>query len=271
MPDATPSTVADPAATSRTTPAAPEAPRPLTFSTSPSPPQPRKLEHLDAQKTHEASSAEQPASNTSIAPDTEPVEGPASGTAAQPREVEQSHLSEIPDATHNTVAEPVATSRTVPVASETSMDLNIEATNPPRPTDITTVKGPASSNATQAPEVEEPQQAEISQALSLAIPTASTPLYTALLEKLANTDDESIMDSLASICLFGDLKYKPPAVSAEQPDRDPTSPYDLAMRVECLLGKTKAQRDLHIARIDQRNDPRLRAREPLIFHEEDKK
>ena len=96
------------------------------------------------------------------------------------------------------------------------MDLNIETTNPPRPTDITTVKGPASSNATQAPEVEEPQQAEISQALSLAIPTASTPLYTALLEKLANTDDESIIKKDAQ---FAQRKKQEEAAAAAQAEK----------------------------------------------------
>ena len=33
----------------------------------------------------------------------------------------------------------------------------------------------------------------------------------------------------------------------------------------------QAQRNSHIARIGQRNDPRLRAREPLIFDDEDMK
>jgi len=90
-----------------------------------------------------------------------------------------------------------------------------------------------------------------------------------LLEKLANTDDESIMESLASICLFGELQNKPPAVSAAQPDHDPRSPYDLGMRVECLLQKTNEQRELHIARLTERNDPRLRHRNGLIFDDTD--
>ena len=79
------------------------------------------------------------------------------------------------------------------------------------------------------------------------------------------------MESIASICLFGDLKNKPPAVSAAQPDHDLTSPYDLSMRVECLLARTNERRELHIARLAQRNDPRLCHTGFLIFHDEDMK
>ena len=79
------------------------------------------------------------------------------------------------------------------------------------------------------------------------------------------------MDSLASICLFGELQNRPPAVSAAQPDHDSRSPYDLSMCVECLLEKTNEQRELHIARIAERNDPRMRHRDRLIFHSDDMK
>ena len=139
------------------------------------------------------------------------------------------------------------------------MDLDVEVTDPPS----------GSSSSTHPEEVEQTHLSEPSRALSLGIPTSSTPLYSTLLEKLANTDDVSIMDSLASMCLFGDLQNKPPAISAAQPDHDPTSPYDLSMRVECLFEQIKEQRELHIARIAKRKDPRLRHKDRLIFHDRD--
>ena len=43
------------------------------------------------------------------------------------------------------------------------------------------------------------------------------------------------------------------------------------MRVECLLEKTKEQRGLHIARLVERNDPRLRQGDCLVFHDADMK
>ena len=157
-----------------------------------------------------------------------------------------------------TVAEEASASAAQP-ASNTGMDLDVEVTDPPS----------GSSSSTHPEEVEQTHLSEPSRALSLGIPTSSTPLYSTLLEKLANTDDVSIMDSLASMCLFGDLQNKPPAINAAQPDHDPTSPYDLSMRVECLLEKIKEQRELHIARIAKRKDPRLRHKDRLIFHDRD--
>ena len=222
-----------------------------------------------AQGTH--SSVVQPASNPRTGPgaqeeqppcpvSTKPVPEEASASAAQPKKLEQ--LDKQKTSKASSAAQP---------ASNTSMDLYIEEPNPPWPMYMPAVEGPASSNAAQPEEAEQTHQSELSEALSLVIPTSSTPLYSALLEKLANTDDERIMDSLASICLFGELQNKPPAVSAAQPDHDPISPYDLSMRVECLFEKTNEQRELHIARIAERNDPRLRQRDCLIFHEDDMK
>jgi hypothetical protein len=86
---------------------------------------------------------------------------------------------------------------------------------------------------------------------------------------LEKTEDESIMGSLGGLCLFGDLRNKPPAVSAAQPDHNPTTPYDMRMRVECLLSKTNEQRELHIARLVQRRDARLRHGHCLIFGDKD--
>ena len=145
---------------------------------------------------------------------TRPVPEEASASAAQPKKLEQ--LDKQNTSKASSAAQP---------ASNTSMDPDIEATNPPWPMYMTAVEGPASSTAALPEEVEQPHQSELSEALSLVIPTSSTPLYSALLEKLANTDDQSTMDSLASICLFGELRNKPPAVSAAQPDHDPISPF----------------------------------------------
>ena len=69
--------------------------------------------------------------------------------------------------------------------------------------------------------------------------------------------------------MYGDLQNKPPAVSAARPDHDPISPYDLSMRVECLLEKTNEQRELHIARLAERRDPRLCHGDCLIFDDDD--
>ena len=79
------------------------------------------------------------------------------------------------------------------------------------------------------------------------------------------------MESLASICLFGDLKNKPPAVNAAQPDHDLTSRCDMSMRIGCLLAKTNEQRELHIVRLALRNDPSLCHTDFLIFHDENMK
>ena len=76
----------------------------------------KKLEQLDIQKPSKANSAEQPASNTSMGPDTEPVKGPSSRVTAQPKEDEQSPLTKMPDTTPGTVADPATISRTTPAA-----------------------------------------------------------------------------------------------------------------------------------------------------------
>jgi len=102
-------------------------------------------------------------------------------------------------------------------------------------------------------------------ASSLVIPTFATPLFNALLRRLEKTVDESIIGSLGGLCLYGDLQNKPPAVSAAQPDHNPTTPYDMSMRVECLLSKTNEQHELHIARLVQRGDARLRHGHCLIL------
>jgi hypothetical protein len=106
----------------------------------------------------------------------------------------------------------------------------------------------------------------------LEIPRMSTPLYNELLEKLASTDDQLIMESLANLCLFGPLKDKAPAGSAEQPAFGHlTQPYSLSMRIENLLFKTKEQRELHIARLSARHDPRAQHGDTFIFNDEDMK
>ena len=107
------------------------------------------------------------------------------------------------------------------------------------------------------------------EASSLAIPTISTPLCRQLLEKLANTNDEDIMDSLANLCLFGELMYKPPTGSAAQPADDLTRPYSLSMRIENLLTKTNQQRQLHINTLAARHDPRAQRGDSLIFNDDD--
>ena len=263
------SSVVQPASNPRTEPGSQEAQPPCPVSTKPVPEeasasaaQPKKLEQLDQQKTSKASNAAQTVSNTSMDPGNKRTHSSVVQPASNPR-------------THPGVqeAQPPCPVSTTPMPEEASASAAQPKMPeyPPGLMYMTAVEGPASSTAAQPEEVEQTDQSELSRALSLVIPTSSTPLFSTLLEKLANTDDESIMDCLASICLFGDLQNKPPAVSVAQPDHDPTSPYDRSMRVECLLEKTNEQRELHIARIAERSDARLHHKDCLIFHDEDMK
>ena len=97
----------------------------------------------------------------------------------------------------------------------------------------------------------------------------STPLYDQLLQKLANTNDEGILASLASLCLFGELKNKAPVGSAAQPAEDLPGPYSLSQRIEWLLFQTNEQRRLHIDRLAARLDPRAKSWDTVIFNEDD--
>ena len=93
------------------------------------------------------------------------------------------------------------------------------------------VEPQASPGAGQPDEAEQTHVLELPMASNLVIPTFATPLFNALLRKLEKTVDESIIGSLGGLCLYGDLQNKPPAVSAAQPDHNPTTPYDISMRV----------------------------------------
>ncbi len=110
--------------------------------------------------------------------------------------------------------------------------------------------------------------AEPTEAPSLAIPSAETPLYEALLEKLARTNDENIMEDLANFTLFGKLQAQAPFGSAEQPADIPL-PYLLGLRIENLLSVTNKRRQKHIEKLAARNDPRSRMGEGLVFSDAD--
>ena len=108
-------------------------------------------------------------------------------------------------------------------------------------------------------------------AAKLAIPTPNTPLYSALIAKLADSDNPAIFTSLASLCLSGNLRNKPPAISTALPEYFCLEPYSLGMRVETLLQTTLEQRELHIARLRDRGDRRAHGKDYLIFHDNDMK
>ena len=106
---------------------------------------------------------------------------------------------------------------------------------------------------------------------SLIVPSPETPLYNALLDKLATTDDEEVMESLADFGVFDKLKFKKPYGSAEQPADKMDNPYQLALRIEHLLTVTNTQRSNHIARLASRNDVRAQTPHALVFTSADMK
>ena len=89
---------------------------------------------------------------------------------------------------------------------------------------------------------------------SLTLPSPETPLYSALLEKLSDTDDEHLMESFADCFVFDKLKFKKPYGSAEQPADKTNDPYELGLRIENLLAVTQEQRSKHLARLTSRDD-----------------
>ena len=143
------------------------------------------------------------------------------------------------------------------------------ARSPPKTAEADTAEAPNSSSSAAQP-ASSAVIAEPVEAPSLAIPTASTPLYNALLEKLAGTGDENILEDLAALTLFGALKTKAPFGSAEQ-HADMSLPYSLSLRIESLLTVTNKQRQKHIDRLLQRQDPRASRGESLVFSDEDQR
>ena len=112
----------------------------------------------------------------------------------------------------------------------------------------------------------DPRLLELEEASSLMVPSAATPRYSALLQKLNSAEDQQILQELAAFTVFDKLLDKKPYGSAEQPADEP---YALAFRFEHLLRVTDEQRQLHIARLVSREDPRDLNANTLIFNEED--
>lgn len=166
-------------------------------------------------------------------------------SAAQPAEYLQGDCAVQPATSAATAPMPA---RSLPTTAEAD---TAEATN-------------ASSSAAQL--ASSAIIAERVEAPSLAIPTAGTPLYNALLEKLAGTGDENILEDLAFLTLFGALRTKAPFDSVEQPHR-----YRLSFRIESLLAATNTQRQMHIDRLLQRQDPRASRGESIVFSDDDQK
>ena len=110
---------------------------------------------------------------------------------------------------------------------------------------------------------------EGSEAPTLSLPSLETPLYINLLDKLSTTGDEDIMEKLADLFIFDELKYKQPRSSAEQPAQNSDDPYLLGLRVEHLLSVTDTQRAKQIARLASRGDPRAEAPDALVFERKD--
>jgi len=132
-------------------------------------------------------------------------------------------------------------------------------------------------------------QEVLQEAASLVLPSEdSTPLYSALLQKLSGGDDDDdddcspIFTELADMFLFEKhpskpgkpgLKSKRPHGSAEQPAQRGENPYKLGERVEDLLRVANTQRERQIDFLISINDHRVSdgrdsARE-MIFSETD--
>ena len=107
---------------------------------------------------------------------------------------------------------------------------------------------------------------ELPETLSLPeTPSAATPLYNALLQKLNSAEDPKILEKLAGSTVFDKLLYTKPYGSDTSADQ----PGDLASRFEHLLRVTNEQRQLHIRRLASRQDPRDLNANTLIFHADD--
>ena len=99
----------------------------------------------------------------------------------------------------------------------------------------------------------------------LLVPSAATPLYNALLQKLNSAKDPKILEKLTGSTVFDKLLYTKPYGSDTSADQ----PGDLASRFEHLLRVTNEQRQLHIRRLASRQDPRDLNANTLIFHADD--
>ena len=106
---------------------------------------------------------------------------------------------------------------------------------------------------------------ELPESPSLTTPSAATPLYNALLQKLNSAKDPKILEKLAGSTVFDKLLYTKPYGSDTSADQ----PGDLASRFEHLLRVTNEQRQLHIRRLASRQDPRDLNANTLIFHADD--
>ena len=106
---------------------------------------------------------------------------------------------------------------------------------------------------------------ELPETPSLTAPSAATPLYNALLQKLNSAKDPKILEKLAGSTVFDKLLYTKPYGSDTSADQ----PGDLASRFEHLLRVTNEQRQLHIRRLASRQDPRDLNANTLIFHADD--
>ena len=106
---------------------------------------------------------------------------------------------------------------------------------------------------------------ELPETPPLTVPSAATPLYNALLQKLNSAKDPKILEKLAGSTVFDKLLYTKPYGSDTSADQ----PGDLASRFEHLLRVTNEQRQLHIRRLAARQDPRDLNANTLIFHADD--
>ena len=104
---------------------------------------------------------------------------------------------------------------------------------------------------------------------SLIIPSQQTPLYESFLRRLAATNDDGTLESLADFCIYDKLKFKQPYGSAAQPADQTDDPYELGLRMEHLLTVTHKQRSLHIERLGSKGDPRADSPDTLIFTGDD--
>ena len=118
---------------------------------------------------------------------------------------------------------------------------------------------------TDPPTVPFASENTMSEATSLNILCEDTHLYAQLVRKLAEAEDQELMQKIALVTLFDELSNKCWQRSAPELQHDP---YSFGRRVEYLLQTAEKQRRSHIERLLKRKDPRARE-QALTFTDDD--
>ena len=106
-------------------------------------------------------------------------------------------------------------------------------------------------------------------ASTLVLPSNSTPLYNALLIKLAESDDQFILEDMAGFGVHKEHAKKEPFGSAAKPASQLENPYDLGRRLENMLQRTNRLRAEYIGILKEQGDHRAHTPDKLIFDNTD--